>query len=341
MSLLVDLNPPDKDENPAFAELSTVNWIFAIYSEIVNEYGENADVWKTKLSQEFSSVSYKKATLSERRIFQKLFHSVCLSLSIENKYKSANLLHSDIVGTISDFYYSLYNIFISYSMMDGTQEAEKHSKNIGIFSTTRKNVPYPFNIFSQFDSSSWNGKKLISPDNFLHNLPNRLSTTDVSNSEINRKQFSSVLRANISQDILLGYLRGTCGFEIEKTTRLYKRKNKIERLDRQDDKDFLNKIMKREFNFMHCLFRYRTKAHYRDFTYLCYNYTDPSGFTNDYLTKKYYLWLHTILEFAICSHIAYAQKRIGASTVNRYLDDIRKNMKDKSSIKNTYWGKVF
>ena len=45
-----------EDANPYFAELATYNWPFALYSEIINNYGDNYESWKQTLTAHCQSI---------------------------------------------------------------------------------------------------------------------------------------------------------------------------------------------------------------------------------------------------------------------------------------------
>jgi hypothetical protein len=157
------------DPNSVYAELSAYNWIAAVYSEIVNTHSSSIENWKHSLKNQFCQTPHTTLNnVEERKVYQKIFHGISLGQSIRTKYYNNYFYYSDLVGTISDFYYALYNLFNSISMARDIPENTAHGKNISVFHTIKKYLPYPFNINSKFDSSTWNGKNLINNDNFLY-----------------------------------------------------------------------------------------------------------------------------------------------------------------------------
>jgi len=337
MSLLVELNGDDKDPPPYFAELATYNWPLAIYSEIVNHYGPTHLGWKTHLEQFYLNSPHSPPNdVTERRIFQKIFHSICLGISIRTKFERAYFNHHDIVGTISDFYYSVYNSAISIALQRNIGEKDAHGKNISIFNSHKQFFPYPFNIHTTFEAARWNNRILINQDHFDYVLPGHRTLTGTSNELINRNHHSQLIGSGASQDILLGYLRGTVDWYIWKDSVKFKKEKRIARLNRQADKDLLNNQLKKtHITFLNCLYRYRTKAHYRDFLYLTYNYVDDRGQVNNQMDIHLYKYLFTISEYLTMTTIAHCKKRLGAAKTKLYLQEISSQIKGPGLDK--YW----
>ncbi len=337
MSLLVMLNGKDKDPSPYYAELATYNWVLAIYSEIINNYGPTHLEWKACLETFYQNFPYKPPDdFKERRIFQKIFQSICLGISIRTKFERNYFNHHDIVGTISDFYYSVYNSAISFAMQRNFPENDAHGKNIRIFNSLIEDFPYPVNLHATFDSSRWNERILINQDHFDYVFSGHKTLTGTSQELINRNHFSNLIDSVTSQDILLGYLRGTVDWYIWKDAEKFKKEKKITRLNRQDDKNSLNtQLKKTHITFFNCLFRYRTKAHYRDFLYLTYNYTDENGIVNHRMDIHFYRYLFTISEFLTITTIIHCKKRLGATKTRLYLQEISTQIKGHNLDK--YW----
>lgn len=340
--MLIDENAGD--QNCVYAEVSSYNWARAIYSEISHHHGQTVSDWKNSLDKHFTNIHVQKPTqVTEREIFQKIFHGLNLGNSIRFKYEANHFRYCDIVGVISDFYYALYNLFISVAMIRDVPENDKHGKNISIYHNTKNVLPYPFNITGDFDASTWNGKNVLNKNNFMCELPGLLKTTNNSSGSINGTYSrDGVLPQKISQDIVHGYLLGTIDFYIwSQRVNLEKEKKSFLNLRTQAHKDLLNpRIKKLQINFMNCLFRYRTKAHYRDFAFLTYTYVDKDGKTNNSMNIEFYNFMATIIEFACCAVIIHAKQRIGKNTVNAYLADITSKLKDQVPPSRDYWNKL-
>lgn len=335
--MLIDTS--DDDKNCVYAEQSTYNWVLAVASEIINTHGHTIDDWKASLHNHFSQTIHNPPKrVKDRKVFQKIFHGISLGHSIRNKYNSNYFNYSDCVGTISDFYYAIYNIFISFSMSLDTPENTNHGQNINVFDSIKGKLPYPFNIYSEYDDNLKTGNRLIKSEHYVHNLPGILSTSDTSDREINGNHFDFPLSSTISQDILHGYLRGTVEYYIWEKNSSYKKKHKIKSINTNVHKAAANKMVEKlNINFLRCLFRYRTKAHYRDFLYLTYNYTDQDGKVNNTMNIEFYNHLATIIEFANCCTIIHARYRIGRETTNLYLQDMDSAIKDTIPENGNYW----
>ncbi len=339
--MLVDQNAGDP--NSVYAENSSYNWIYAVASEIEHHYGATPDDWKPNLDTHFSPVTVQKPKQTiERKIFQKIFHGINLGNSIRFKYDANYFKYCDLVGSISDFYYALYNVFISIAMIRDVPENNKHGKNISIYHNTKNILPYPFNIVSEFDPTTWNGKNLINKNNFKCVLPELLSTTNNSFGYINGTYSGTLLDKTYSQDIVHGYLIGTLEYYIGAQREELEATLKRPLNGRlQSDKDLLNqKLIKLKINFMNCLYRYRTKAHYRDFSFLTYKYVDADKKTNNTMNIEFYDFMARIIEFATCATIIHAKQRIGKTTVKAYLDDFTNKFKDQIPTGSDYWNRL-
>lgn len=332
------------DPNSVYAEQSSYNWVLAIFSEVINHHGDNVAAWKTSLDAKFASTQAQKPKQTvERKIFQKMFHGIVLGNSIRFKYRANHFNHCDIVGTISDFYYALYNLFISIAMARDVLENDKHGKNISIFHNTKNILPYPFNISGAFEPSTWNGKTFLNQNNFKCELPGLLTSTQNSAGHINGTYSgANLLKQNIAQDIVHGYLLGTIDYYIgAQRTSLEKEQKRKLNLKTDADKALINpRIKKLQISFMNCLYRYRTKAHYRDFSFLAYEYTDKDGKTNNTMNIELYNCMATIIEFACCATIIHAKQRLGKNLTKAFLADISAKIKDRIPAGQDYWNSL-
>jgi len=101
----------------------------------------------------------------------------------------------------------------------------------------------------------------------------------------------------------------------------YKKQKSIPSIRRQEHKDELNPKLKRmRINFLNCLYRYRTKAHYRDFIYLTADQYEPSIHKkNIYIDNRFIESLFLISNFSVCVALKYLSAKIGVRNTQTLL----------------------
>ena len=333
----------DQDRDCIYAELATYNWALAIASEIINTHGNSTSNWKASLEKHYSQIKTSPPTrIQKRKISQKIFHAINLGLSIRNKYINNYFNCYDIVGTISDFYYALYNIFNATSMSWDIPENTSHGKNIKIFGSLRDKYPYPFNIHAILSPSYVQGDTLINLNDFIYHLPGVISTSNTSTSNINIPQGAFPLQSSVAQDIILGYLRGNVEYLIEDIKKPFVKKYQLKTgVRKKEHKRLINpQLSKIDVNFLRCLYRYRTKAHYRDFVYLTYKYTNFEGKQNNAMNIELYNALATIVEFSVCCSVINFNYKFGKQVTQKYLNDMTVKLKDTISQHDDYWNSL-
>ncbi|MDO9184133.1 MAG: hypothetical protein Q7U04_17095 [Bacteriovorax sp.] len=312
--------------NPVYAEISTGNWIRALRKCIEEEYGNNISEWEENLRGTFTTVQGREF---ENLPAALLCLSQGMSLTLSLKTRSTQPFFPwNTVGLISDFYYSITNLFNVVVIGQTDQLVENHRGRIKVFSGIKNIFPHPFNMYTEFNNSLWNQKKLITQEYYTSYLPSvGMVRNNASESSIN--SWHTEIDHELAQDIILGYMRGTTGFYLEEKTEAYKKKAKNENFMKQSHKDAVNPELKRgSTNFMSCLYRYRTKAHYRDFIYLTNHSYEPSnGRANNYIDQSYIDSLFVVSYFTTAMAIKYLIAKLGRENAYNAVNAIKQSFK--------------
>jgi hypothetical protein len=306
--------------NPVFAEISTGNWVYALANTIENVHGTTIEQWKDSLQNSFSTIQNCGDFALLSQAMRSLSQGMSLCLSFEDR-KNQDFKPWNTVGMISDFYYQLTNVFDVILMAQTNSLTDTHAKRISLFGGLCQNFPHPFNMISSFDATTgWTSQKLITKDFFKFTFPTlNFSTNNSSEGLINK--WHNTMDSNLSRDILLGYLRGTTGYLWELKCDEYKKNAGVTSFRKQVDKNNINpKILKIQTNFLNCLFRYRTKAHYRDFIYLTWDQFEESIHKrNTYIDSKFVNSMFLISNFAICVTLRFLKAKIGSDNSKKLL----------------------
>lgn len=327
--LVQDYNP-----NPVFAEISTGNWVLALMIAIESEFGSNSEEWKSRLVPKFPKIQGKKDFPGIPMAMRALSQGMTLTMSLEGRAE-AKFYPWDTVGLISDFYYCITNLFDVIIIGQTGSRPQTHASRINQFDGLKSHLAHPFDMFTCFNENLWNGSQLITKEHFTSHFPGKGIARDAA-SESSINKWHNDITVDLSNDILLGYLRGTTGFYWEEKCEEYKIKNGLKDFKTKEARQGINPALRNgNVNFLDCLYRYRTKAHYRDFIYLtnsCFEKTIHKA--NDYIDGKFTNSLFGISYFSTCLVIRYLEARLGRKEAYSALDAIRTSLK---SYKNDLW----
>lgn len=292
---------------PTFARQSTINWMKALCFEILNEHGDSAREQFESCIRHFKAAYPKRLVpLNKSYIFESLYSSLsgCLALqtSAKNATKESWMLPNAIVG----WYYSVY--FSTLSMLGSTGQSvdDNHAAIYRAFgSNLSEQMPHPLNMTATH----------VSNEEYLSQLPKYTCSSRFSLS----KNFP--YSRDAAQGMLLEYLSGTAKY--------YTWQTKDRLLKRATYNDFRTKVAKEERNkqlpkkigFMHCTFRYRGKANYRDGIYLTYGKASADD------TKEFLDDLKTVSQFMFVAALALAYRSPLKPDVASFIEDIDKNLK--------------
>lgn len=323
------------EPDPIFAEISTGNWVRALASEIRRVHGETIEDWDCSITSEFTTIQGNSNCDFEPDAFRALFHAICLTSSF---HRAGQLPYSswDTVGQISNFYYTLLNYFNVPIIFQCNRVYKDHTSIQSAYDSLKQKFPHPFNMFTSFDESSWNGQRLISEENYIIHFPSRaISLRRASSGSINIRHDNVQMEAN-SLDILAGYLRGSIVFRMDRKKERFLERRGYANFRTNAAKDEINPTLKKcGTHFMNLAYRYRTKAHYRDFIYLTMSYSDEFR-RNDYIDNLLFKEMFFISKFLCRTILRFLERKIGASEVSRLKISITSMLKDSDEIEN-FW----
>lgn len=213
------------EPNPVFAEISTGNWIYALAKTIELTHGATPIEWRSSLGNAFNRVQNVNDFELIHRSMRALSQGMALTLSLDVRRAEA-FCPWNTVGLISDFYYSITNIFDVVIMAQANTVYEDHTTRIRLFDGMRNYFPHPFDMISEFNNQNWRSSVLVTKEHFKFTFPSLGFTTDQS-SEGLINLWHQEINADLSRDILLGYLRGTTGFLWELKCESYKTQHGI------------------------------------------------------------------------------------------------------------------
>ena len=304
----------ENDERaPQFALFSTTNWMKALSFEINNEHGNNSLEQFESCRKIFNeNVVTKGAQLPLAAIYEPLFHSLlfCTTLISMNRSLGANIW--TYPSAIISWYYSYYNGFRSILCANNQRVDETHTAVIkALNSSVRAKLPHPFNLVAVYDKDE--SYKLMLP-NYPESQSSRLA-----------RDFDETRET--AREMIVGYLNGTVKYEIDKTKKLILADKNVSFTDFRTKaaKELRNKRLQHEINFMHCAFRYRGKANYRDAIFMAYG-------QKDLLVDTPFLCnLANTARFSFICALAYVEKLIGKKTTKAFLDDLKVNLRGGTS----------
>lgn len=300
----------DESRQPAFSLQSTVGWIQALRHEIEAEHGKRASTqFKScrKLFRQTVKPAGKPPPLAA--VFEPLFSSITGSMTLERistSYEAVPWVRPTAVVT---WYYAVYASVRAMLAALGQMVVENHSATMKAYAATlQPKLPHPLNM--RAFRTAGETYSIILPSH-PRARPYDLIRT-----------FPGTSAA--ARGMLVQYLSGTSKWYVERTKAQILRENKfndfrtkLARVER--DRRLQNKIA-----FLHCAFRYRGKANYRDAIYLTYGSGDLA--TAASLVTD----LARCAQFASVVAIAFVERRIGKPDTNAFINDLKKNLRGMS-----------
>jgi len=253
------------------------------------------------------------------QLFEHLFFSIVYSMTV-NQF-AVNLSATPWIRptAIVDWYYAIYFSFRSMLPVFGHTISEDHSKTAKfVASTFRTHLPYPFDMFA---------RRVKGEDYDVFLEGNKSSYYSLNHILYKDK--------SVTQGMLAQYLRGTAAWNADKT------KNAIQKDKKLNISNFRSKHaqsvrdsrLTTDIGFLHCAYRQRTKANYRDAIYLSYDYGEEINL--DSFTRS----LSVSARFASISAITCIEHYSGKQNIKSFVEDLNKNMRGIKEAKSSekYW----
>lgn len=310
----------DNGRKPGFSVRAITNWFRAVRLEIESAHGKTV-AEQVDSCREFyrNNISAKTAFVhSNSETFEHLFYSVIYCMTVDrlgSELKKTPWIYPTV---IVDWYYAVYFSIRSMLPIFGHKITEDHAKTARfVASTFRKHLPYPFDMLAR--RTKGEDYEVV-----LNGVtPNHYSLNHILHD-----------RAN-AQGMLAQYLSGTAAWYAQRTKQniLAERKLNISNFRGKHAKAVRDSRLTPEIGFLHCAYRQRTKANYRDAIYLSYDYGEDI-----YLDTFIYL-LSTSAKFASVAAIACIEQTAGRRAIKSFVEDLSVNIRgiDTAKTSEKYW----
>lgn len=309
-----------KDElrNPTFARRSTLNWMKSLRFEIESEHGSSAQEQFNSCLQHFKSAYPKRLSPLETNIFESLYSSLCSTLAIQTSENNADNESWMQPSSIVSWYYSIYFSVQSMLSITGQSVDDNHASIYRAYASNLSDqMPHPLNMKATH----------LKNEQYQPILPKYESANSFSLT----KSFPE--ERNAAKGMLIEYLSGTAKYYSWLTKENILKKSRFENFMSKEAKQERDKKLQKKVGFMHCAFRYRGKANYRDAIYLTYGKTSPNE-TKDFLRD-----LKIVARFLFITALALAYRSPLKDDVMLFLEDIDNNLKglEKISSEDRFW----
>jgi hypothetical protein len=203
------------------------------------------------------------------------------------------------------WYYAIYFCARSLFALMKMPVGEDHQVSARAFaSTLRPKLPHPLNMVASH----------ISGQTYRVQLP---TCGAVNPYDLSRSFFPT---AGIARGMLVQYLGGTCKWFAERKRDQMVRNGEVANFRSKAAREKRDRRLLKEVGFLHCAFRYRVKANYRDAIYLTYGDAMPGLFT------PFLSHLAATARFAAIYSLAFAERRLGVKPVRSFARDLTANL---------------
>jgi hypothetical protein len=288
---------------------STVTWAAALRFEIERKHGTTPDDQLDSCRRHFRSQQVDKGPRARLgQTYCGLFHSLSSASTLVSLDCNGSgrpwMYPTAVVTWYYAHYHALRSLLLARNQNVGDSHAAVQKASNGIVCRL---LPHPYNMCARFDVHG----------NTIRTLPDAPGA-------VKAKLVTSFDETSqMAQGMLLNYLRSTANqkkAQIEKT--ILKENPQYTDFKRKAAQDLRNaKLEGLEFNFMHCAFRYRGKANYRDPLYLTYGTR---------ARDEYDRFLHNLTvsaRFAFILGVAFAERAYGACATRTFIADMERNFR--------------
>lgn len=300
----------DPTARPDFSLQSTLNWAHALRHEIEFEHGTTPGQQYSACKQIVGQWKQPKSPLHSTAVFEPLISAITFAISADHLAQDANKAAWLRPTAVINWYYAIYRSCRSILASRGQPVHDTHTAVYKAYANNlAPHMPHPFNMLAQYDR---NEKYTCSLPDAPQAKASHLSMT------------SSPKDRGSNQGKLLQYLSGTSKYYVGKT------KQNI--LAKASFTDFLTKAaqskrddkVQKKVSFLHCAYRYRGKANYRDGIYLTYGSNILSGETG--YCKSLFVSARFITLFALA-----VADRCRATETASFLADVSTSIKGIAS----------
>ena len=300
--------------DPNFSLPSTLNWMQSLSLEITQSHGSSPIAQFISCQSQFASTLRPlENSASLPSIFGSLFHSLTFASTLTSMVEAQPCRPWTFPTAIVAWYYATYNAFRAIVGVSGNFPPETHAglQRCLYGSQIRPKLPHPFNMVAKYQNN----------EDYTLELPNYpgVEPADLAATFLQTQQQT--------QGMLLSYLKETVAWEVDKHKDNLRKDRKITGFRKKVDREARNQRLQNrlsEVNFLHCAFRYRGKANYRDSIFLAYGQEDSR------ISLAFMEALESAAKFAFLCGLAYAECRIGKSYSQAFLSDVSHHFRGQS-----------
>lgn len=307
--LFEKISDHDNSRKPAFSVRAINNWFKALRFEIESAHGKTV-VEQIESSRKFYEKDKPKkitCTSPHGEIFEHLFFSVIYCMTVDRFASELSTTPWIHPTAIVDWYYAIYFSLRTMLPVFGHKIPEDHSKTAKFVTCTfRTHLPYPFDMFA---------RRTKGEDYEVFLNGSQPETYD-----LNRTFISAHF---VAQGMLAQYLLGTADWNTKKIKNgiLNDKKLNITNFHSRRAQTLRDSRLISEIGFLHCAYRQRTKANYRDAIYLSYDYGEEINLDN--FTRN----LSVSAKFASITAIACVEHYMGRQSVQAFIEDLNRNLR--------------
>lgn len=307
---------------------TTIHWARALRFEIEQEFGEESDEQFTQCLERYRSSKVPQAQRPHvTDAYEALFHGLTCAATVSTMEQEP-LRPWSLASTIVCWYYAHYNCLRAMLFGRGSEVPENHSRTAARLSDIRKQLPHPLNMAGGYVG----GERY---DLRLESHPE----CEPFEQYIGQRRFQETREH--ARGVLLQYLKGTADAEVEaRKAELLRDHHELRRLPAEKKhfrgpraREIRNEALRknlREVNFLHCTYRYRCKANYRDAIYISYGRMSlgercdgGEAFSHD---------LAASARFVFRAALAYLVVAAGPRNARAFVDDVRRNLRCQEGV---------
>lgn len=301
----------DPSRQPTFALQSAVNWIAALAAEVTAEHGTESDRQLASCRAWFKqTVKPRQLEVPSGSVFEPLFAAITGAMALKTLSRSSLNQPWCRPPSAVSWYYSVYAASRSMLAALNQPPRPRHAATRKAYAAAlQRQLPHPFDMLA----TRFQGEQ------YSVSLPNYPAVTKY---QLSRNFVPDRAKA---QGMLLEYLQGTSEWYAEVVKARLRKELKITNFRTRDAQETRNESLESNIAFLHCAYRYRGKANYRDSIYMCYGLREPSA------GLSYTRNLADTAAFLSLAAIAFVERRIGHSVVSKFLEDLRIHLRGYAS----------
>lgn len=309
--------------NPIFALQSALNWIQSLSFEISNSHGDTPfDQYSSILAQVRANGVNPLQNANRLDIgetFGSLYRGITFTMSLDTLVKSEPKAWT-YPAAIVQWYYAVYNSLRAINIAQTLELTDTHAGLSKSMNNVSQFLPHPFNMLAEWQ----NGK------NYLCTLP---TTAHTAVYDLTRTFEADVQK---SRGMIVQYLKGTTVFELNKIKERLKEKHGIQNFRSSSNRALRDQAAPRKINFLHCAFRYRGKANYRDAIFLSYGAAD-ARFDGRFVTA-----LYNIARFANLTAFGFLRVSVPGDHWQLFMADLGQNIRHLESLPaaDRFWARI-